>query len=153
MKKDLRSRARSRLDARLSDLKPAERYAVPPKGWVRAIRDALGMSGAQFARRLATSPQSVAALEKSEATGTIQLNTLRRAAAALDCTVVYALLPRSSLEETVRERALRIASRELGRVSHSMKLEAQDTGDADLDARIEAYVRDILNDRDIWNSM
>jgi predicted DNA-binding mobile mystery protein A len=132
-------------------LKPEDRFAAPPKGWVRAIRDALGMTGVQFAKRLEIRPQSVEALEKSEANGSIQLKTLRRAAEALDCTLVYALVPNTSLEGAVSARARKIAKRELGRVAHTMKLEAQGTGDANLEARIEAYVRDVLKDRDPWN--
>ncbi|WP_316235301.1 MULTISPECIES: mobile mystery protein A [unclassified Bradyrhizobium] len=151
MKNDARQRGRKRLDERLMALKPVDRFNAPPKGWVRAIRDALGMSGVQFAKRLKIRPQSVEALEKSEANGSIQLKTLRRAAEALDCTLVYALVPNTSLEGAVSARARKIARRELGRVAHTMKLEAQGTGDANLEARIEAYVRDVLKDRDLWN--
>lgn len=150
MKKDARYKARQRLDARLEPLKPVDRYAVPPKGWVRAIRDALGMTGVQLAKRLSVSPQSAEALERSEATGSIKLDTLRRAAEALDCTLVYALVPNTSLEGAVHTRARKIAMRDLGRVAHTMKLEAQQTGDADLEARIEDYIRDNVTLRDLW---
>lgn len=151
MKNDTRQRARLRLDERLLPLKPEDRFRAPPKGWVRAIRDALGMTGVQYAKRLGIRPQSVEALEKSEANGAIQLNTLRRAAEALDCTLVYALVPNTSLENAVSARAHAIAMRDLGRVAHTMKLEAQGTGDANLEARIEAYIRGVLKDRDLWN--
>jgi predicted DNA-binding mobile mystery protein A len=151
MKNEARLRARQRLDERLLALKPEEQFKAPPKGWVRAIRDALGMTGVQFAKRLGIRPQSVEALEKSEANGSIQLKTLRRAAEALDCTLVYALVPKTSLESAVRERAHKIAMRDLSRVAHTMKLEAQGTGDANLEARIDAYVRDVLKERDLWN--
>jgi predicted DNA-binding mobile mystery protein A len=151
MKSDTRQRARRRLDERLLALKPEERFRVPPKGWIRAIRDAIGMTGVQFAKRLHVRPQSVEALEKSEADGAIQLKTLRRAAEALDCTLVYALVPNTSLDGAVQARAREIAVRDLGRVAHTMKLEAQETGDANLEARIEAYIRDVLKERDIWN--
>jgi predicted DNA-binding mobile mystery protein A len=144
-------RGRQRLDARLAMLNGGlKRLLVPPKGWIRAIRDALGMSGVQLAKRLKVSPQTVEAMEKSEAAGTIQLNTLKRAAEALDCTLVYALIPRTSLENTVKNRARQIANAALARVSHTMKLEDQDTGDEDLEARIEDYIRHI-KDRDLWN--
>jgi predicted DNA-binding mobile mystery protein A len=153
MKNDNRQRARQRLDERLAALKPEDRFKAPPKGWIRAIRDALGMTGVQFARRLRIRPQSVDALEQSEATGSIQLKTLRRAAEALDCTLVYALVPKTSLAGAVQDRARKIAVRDLGRVAHTMKLEAQDTGNANLEARIEAYIRDVLKDRDLWNEL
>jgi predicted DNA-binding mobile mystery protein A len=109
------------------------------------------MTGVQFAARLGIRPQSVETLEQSEENGTIQLKTLRRAAEALDCTLVYALVPNETLQGTVRARARKIAMRDLGRVAHTMKLEAQSTGDADLEARIEAYIRDNLRERDLWN--
>lgn len=146
-----RHRARQRLDERLLALKPEDRFRAPPKGWIRAIRDALGMTGVQFAARLGIRPQSVETLEQSEENGTIQLKTLRRAAEALDCTLVYALVPNETLQGAVRARARKIAMRDLGRVAHTMKLEAQGTGDADLEARIEAYIRDNLRERDLWN--
>lgn len=151
MKNDARQRARERLDSRLLTLKPEERFRAPPKGWVRAIRDALGMSGVQFAKRLGVRPQTVEKIEKSEANGSIQLKTLRHAAEALDCTLVYALVPNTSLEDAVRARARKIAMRDLSRVAHTMKLEAQETVDDNLEARIEAYIRDVLKERDLWN--
>lgn len=150
MRTVIRHKARQRLDERLLALKPVDRFRNPPKGWIKAIRDALGMTGVQFARRLNVSPQSVDALEKSEANGTIKIETLRRAAEALDCTLVYALVPNTSLETAVHERARALALRDLGRVAHTMKLEAQGVPDADLQERLDAYIRDSLRDRDIW---
>jgi predicted DNA-binding mobile mystery protein A len=151
MKTEVRKRARERLDQRFAPLKPAERFRAPPKGWVRAIRDAIGMSGVQFARRLRVQPPSVAALEASEESGAIQLKTLRRAAEALDCTLVYALVPNGSLEGAVRARARKIALRDLGRVAHTMKLEAQETPGSVSDERLETYIRDKINERDLWD--
>ncbi|QKK33787.1 mobile mystery protein A (plasmid) [Rhizobium indicum] len=151
MKGEARKRARTRLDERLRALQPAERFRAPPKGWVRALRDALGMTGAQLGLRMGIRPQTVEAIEKSEASGTIQLSTLRRAAEALDCTLVYALVPNTSLEEATDARARKIALRELQRVAHTMRLEAQGTKDADLEARVQTYIRDHLSERDLWS--
>jgi predicted DNA-binding mobile mystery protein A len=132
-------------------LKPVDRYTVPPKGWICAIRDALGMTGVQLAKRLGITPQSADALERSEATGSIKLETLRRAAEALDCTVVYALIPNKPLESAVRDRARAIALRDLARVAHTMKLEAQQADHVDLESRIEEYIRDNVKLRDLWS--
>ncbi|UXT00470.1 mobile mystery protein A [Agrobacterium tumefaciens] len=151
MKDDARKRARRRLDDRLRGLQPAESFRAPPKGWVRALRDALGMTGAQLGSRMGIRPQTVEAIEKSEASGTIQLSTLRRAAEALNCTLVYALVPNKSLEAAVTERARKIAMRDLQRVAHTMRLEAQGTDDGDLEARVQAYIRDQLSERDLWS--
>ena len=151
MKTAISRKARQRLDERLGTLKPIERYTAPPKGWIRAIREALGMSGVQFASRLRVTPQSVDALERSEANGRVKLETLRRAAEALDCTLVYAFVPNKPLEQTIADRARAVAIRDLGRVAHSMKLEAQHTGDADLEERIEEYIRNHVSLRDLWS--
>lgn len=142
--------ARQRLDERLSALRPESRFAVPPKGWIRAIRDALGMSALQLSTRLGVKPQSMAGLEKSEASGTIQLKTLRNAAEALDCTLVYAFVPRSSLEDAVQTRERAIANKELARIGHTMDLEAQGLSKAEREAQIDEYVREHVRERDLW---
>src|SRR5258707_11364853 len=118
-------RSRTHLDNRFKDIGPLTRFATPVRGWIRAIREGLGMSSAQFARRLGVRQPSVVALEQSEAKGTIELATLRRAAAALDCTLVYALVPNKPLETMVRDRARAFARRRLEPVEHSMLLENQ----------------------------
>jgi predicted DNA-binding mobile mystery protein A len=152
MKPNIRSRARKVLDDRLAstDLpRPETKYKPPPKGWIRAIRDALGMSSEQLARRLSLRSQSIDDWEKAEANGSIQLNTLRRAAEAINCTLVYTLIPKTSLEETVQSRARRIAMRELKRVAHTMKLEDQATDDIDQQEQINEYIRDHVKERDL----
>ena len=152
MKSSIKRDARDKLDSRLQPLQPLEKSLVPPaKGWVRAIRDALGMSGTQFASRLGFSWQSMDDLEKSEVAGTIQLQTLRKAARELDCTLVYALVPKTSLAEAVDSRARRIPLRNLVRVSQTMALEDQSVADSDTEVQIDAYIRDHVRDKDIWD--
>lgn len=145
-------RARSAIDTRLKPLRPIDRFAVPPKGWVRAIRDALGMSGAQLANRLGMKAPSVVALEQSEAADTIRLETLRKAAAALDCQLVYALVPNKPLEDMVAERARAKALEAIGGVSHSMAMEDQKVLDDDLEERIQIFISETLRDRDLWDA-
>ena len=79
-----RAIARQRLDQRMAAFKPESGFTVPPKGWIRAIRDALGMTRGQLGARLGVKPQSIADLEQSEALGTIRLESLRRVAEALE---------------------------------------------------------------------
>lgn len=145
-----RKLARQRLDERLSAFRPKSGFAVPPKGWIRAIRDALGMSARQLGARLGVRPQSVADLEKSEAHGTIRLETLRKAAEALDCTLVYALVPNASLEDAVRTRAREMAREALAGIGHTMDLEGQGLSLAEREAQIDEYVREHLRARDLW---
>ncbi|MEO6080126.1 MAG: mobile mystery protein A [Steroidobacteraceae bacterium] len=98
----------------------------PRLGWARAIREALGMSSPQLARRMQMkAAQTIEAMQRNEITGAITLKSLERLAAALDCELVYALVPRKPLHDTLRDRAMEMARAQLGRVSHSMKLEEQ----------------------------
>jgi predicted DNA-binding mobile mystery protein A len=122
----------------------------PPRGWIRAIRDALGMTAEQLGDRMGVAQPTVQRFEQSEVEGTIQLSTLRRAAEALDCEVVYALVPRTSLQDTYERAARAVAARELGQISHSMALEDQAVEDDDDEARLRRYIDDELNPRELW---
>lgn len=113
------------LDQRFSAFRLLASSQRPPKGWLRAIRSALGMTTAQFGRRLGIAQPSVMELEKSEVTNGITLRTLERAAEALGCRVVYALIPAEPLAETVRKRATILADRKLATVGQTMRLENQ----------------------------
>jgi predicted DNA-binding mobile mystery protein A len=115
------------LDKRFAALRGLkQRAARPPKGWLRAIRDALGMTTSQLARRLGVSQPRIVELEQSEVAGSVTLNTLQRAAEALGCRLVYAIIPDRPLEDTVRERADLIAARLTSAVAQSMRLEDQE---------------------------
>src|ERR1700734_4038782 len=117
------------LDKRFAALRPLANSARPPKGWLRALRDALGMTTAQFGRRLGVSQPRIIELEQSEASGGVTLNTLQRAAEALGCRLVYALVPERPLADTVREQAESVAGRQLAAVEHNMRLEDQAVAD------------------------
>lgn len=123
-----RRQARSSLDARFDDMRTAgvaDLTRPPRDGWVRAVREALGMSLADLAARMHVAESTVLRLERGERAGTTQLDTLRRAADALDCELVYALIPRTALAEQVDEQAHRVARRTLAAVVHTMALEDQ----------------------------
>ena len=145
-------RSRTHLDNRFKDIGPLTRFATPVRGWIRAIREGLGMSSAQFARRLGIRQPSVVALEQSEAKGTIELATLRRAAAALDCTLVYALVPNKPLETIVRDRARALALRLRSPIEHSMLLENQTVSGINSEALLDEFV-DELNPRRLWDEV
>jgi predicted DNA-binding mobile mystery protein A len=138
------------LDRRLSPWKeiPA---AMPPRGWFRAIREALGMPRDEVARRLGVTKQAIGKLEASEANGSIRLETLRRAAQALECTLVYALVPNSSLEDVVEGRARAVARRDLERASHTMILEAQGGGRADEERLLEELAEQAKRSSFLWH--
>lgn len=144
------AQARRNLDARFLEWQPAERFKPPVRGWIKAVREALGMSSAQLAKRLGIRQPTLVQIEQSEVRGTIQLQTLRRAAAAMNCTLVYALVPSESLDATVRERARTVARERLRSVEHSMLIENQSVRAEDFESRIEALIRG-MNQRTLWN--
>jgi len=113
------------LDKRFSVLRKFTTLQRPPRGWLRAIRDALGMTTAQYGKRLGVSQPRIVELEKSEQNGSVTLNTLQRAAEALDCRLVYVLVPERPLAEVVKERAELIAERQSKAIEHTMRLEDQ----------------------------
>lgn len=131
MRSEDRATARRQLDKRLNILRNTDPLTRPPRGWVRAIREALGMTIAQFGRRMGVVKSRVVAIEKAEVKGSITLDSLERAAHALDCRLIYALVPRQPLERLVEERAHHIAKKRLASASHSMALEAQGVEESD----------------------
>lgn len=125
MKAETRILARKQLDKRLSTLENPDALARPPRGWLKAIRESLGMTTTQLAKRLHVSQPRIINIEKSEVNGSITLDTLERAAHALNCRLVYTLVPKISLEEMFAEQVKKLALKQLKRTSHSMQLEAQ----------------------------
>lgn len=125
-------------------------FAKPAGGWIKAIREALGMSGDQLARRLGVTRFAVRSLEQQERDEGIRLSSLRRAAEALDCRLVYAFVPNKSLENMVGDRAELVARRRLAGVQQTMALEDQALEDDELDAQTARLARTLTNSRDLW---
>jgi predicted DNA-binding mobile mystery protein A len=142
-------RAREGLDQRLVPLGPPSRYVPPPLGWVRAIRDALGMTAADLAARMGVTGPAVRSLENKETDGGARLSSLRRAAQAMDCTLVYAFIPNSSLQHTVERRATTILDERMKRVHQTMALEAQEG--AVLPASVRAQLEALIVSGRLWS--
>jgi predicted DNA-binding mobile mystery protein A len=90
------------------------------------------MTTAQLGKRLGVSQPRIVELEQSEVSGSVTLNTLQRAAEALGCRLVYALVPDRPLTDTVRERAELVATRQANAVAQSMRLEDQEVTDREV---------------------
>lgn len=145
--------ARRALDQKFQALRnEVARNPQPPRGWVRAIREALGMSRADLAKRLRITRQGVLRIEAAEAAGAITLSKLREVAAALDCDVYYSLVPREPLEDVVNNRARLLAEQQLSRVEHTMRLEDQLPHRPDRDELIDDLARKIADSRALWRS-
>ncbi|MGA7181170.1 MAG: mobile mystery protein A [Thiobacillaceae bacterium] len=143
MRSSDRASARRQLDKRLSTLGNIEALTRPPRGWVKAIREALGMTATQLAKRIGVSQPRAFTLEQAEAKGSITIESLERAARALDCRLVYALVPRQSLDALIEERALSLAKKRLAATSHTMALEAQGVEKGDESEQLKRLVRQL----------
>lgn len=117
--------ARANLEKRLAPIRQDSGLTRPPQGWVRAIREALGMTTTQLAQRLGISQSRASRLQQDEADDAITLHKLREVAAALECTLVYALVPKRPLDDMIASRAWLLAEESLKRVTHTMALEDQ----------------------------
>ncbi len=144
MRPEDRATARRQLDKRLILLNDEQLFARPPRGWLKAIREALGMTTAQLGRRMGVAQSRAVAIEQAEIKGSTTLNTLEKAAHALDCRLVYSLVPRTSLENLVEERALLVAKKRLKSTSHSMALEAQDVDTNDEYEQLKKLTRRLI---------
>lgn len=143
---------RQQLDTTLAGIKTAG-IQVPVKGWIRAVREALGMSGMQLAKRLKVSQPRIPRLEQDELTGSVTIKTMQQVAEALDCTFVYALVPRASLEDTVRSQARLVAQARIERVAHSMLLEAQTLSAEEQQRSLEAAIDELVREmpKELWD--
>jgi predicted DNA-binding mobile mystery protein A len=113
----------------------SNKYGKPRAGWIKTLRVALMMSAEQFAKRLGLSRARVNQLESAETHDAVTLRTLREAANALGCELVYAIVPKggSTLEGIIKTRAEEIAKERVVQVAHSMSLENQSINVATLE--------------------
>ena len=144
------AQARRELDRKFdaANLEPIQ--ARPRSGWIRAVRGALGMSQAVLAERLGVSSAAVNKLERAELHGGITVGKLAEVASGLDCTLVYALVPNSTLERTVRTQARTVAARLLGYAARTMALEAQGIDEDRQSEAVERYANQLVATGDLW---
>lgn len=143
MRPEFRTLRAKQLERALEVFAPAKNSSRPQKGWLRAIREATGISLREMATRLKKTPTLAAKLEKSEAEYRITLASLRDAADALGCQLVYALMPKSGTIQDLAEQGARTKATENVRaVEHSMALEDQAVGG--IEDKIEEETKRIL---------
>jgi predicted DNA-binding mobile mystery protein A len=146
MRTEFRNLRLKQLDRSLEPYHVAGKVSRPTKGWIHAIRQALGVSSGELARRLGTSRQLPLQLEKGEAEDRITLKSLRAVANALDCELVYALVPRAgTLHQLVEDRAHAEAQKRVLGVEHSMALENQAVGR--IEEAVETETRRLVKKR------
>jgi len=154
MEPEIRALQRDQIDRQLASLRQA-RPSRPARGWVRAVREALGMNGSQLTRRMKIARSHLSQIEDAEARGAVSIRTLQRAADALGCEFVYAFVPRGGkrFEQLVHERARQVAERMVERVAGTMALEDQSV---DLEFRkreVDRLTAELVRTmrRDLWD--
>lgn len=128
---------------------------MPPSGWVKAIRGSLGMTIRQLADRVGVGHGSITQLEKREPQKKVTLESLDKAAKAMDCKVIYAIVPlnsENSIDKIIQNRAQDAAFKILKDVSHSMRLEKQGTTEKQILKEIDRVAKELIdsNDPRIW---
>lgn len=144
---------RTQLDRILGVVGKAFEAPRPRRGWIREIRESLGMSARQLGARIGVTQSTLAVFERREVEGTITLHSLERIAAALDCRFVYALVPHESLEQMVQHRAHQLAEGIVDGVAHTMRLENQSEDIQTRRQRIEQEAEHLLQARlrSLWD--
>lgn len=152
MLEDLHQLRLEQIDEALKPYRKVQGMAVPGGGWLRAVREALGLTVRQQAARLGMAATTLHKSEQSEADERISLAQLRKLAAGLDCELVYGLVPRTSLIDRVREQAGKRARAEVLGVAHSMGLEDQRPDDDYLRRQLDQRRAELLSGKwsDLW---
>lgn len=124
----------------------AAAFRTPSEGWLRTVRKALGMSGAQLARRVGVTRARIARAEQAELSGSVTLKSMQSAAEAMGCRFVYAIVPPRSVEDLVAERARQKALAVVGTASRHMALESQTLPDDKMEREVTRLAADLARD-------
>lgn len=143
---------RRQLDRQFQQWRILELAPRPRRGWLREIRLALGMTSVQLAKRLGISQPAVIKLEQSEEAESITLKSLHKVAEAMNCTLVYALVPNDSLEATIQAQAQRRSTELVTAIEHTMRLEAQGRDEEEQTHARNELAQDLIRtlSRDLW---
>lgn len=151
---DKKSLQIQQLNSKMLAFASLQKVAPPPVGWLKAVRNTLGMSLQQLSNKLSITKQSMQEIEQREKEGSITIKSLRQAAKALDMELVYGLVPvDGSLEELIDRKAREMATQIVMRTSNSMKLEEQENSKQRIEKAIEERAAIIKNEmpKSLWD--
>lgn len=135
------------LNGKLLSFATLSAIAIPPSGWIKAIRNTLGMSMQQLANKLSISKQAVLDIEKREADGSITIKSLKELGRVLDMELVYGFVPKDgSLEAMIEKKANELATKIVLRTSNTMKLEDQGNSKERIEKAIIERTEEIKNE-------
>lgn len=144
---------REQVQESLNNFSELAQKPVPKKGWIRTIREALGMSSYVLADRLGCSRANITTMEQREKKGTVSLETLEQVAQALNCKLVYCLVPLEPLDKIIENQARIIAKKRIKVINHSMRLEQQGLTPKQLQQQENDLVQELVrgNPKKLWN--
>lgn len=145
--------ALKQLDKQFSEVQKLKNVKRPLTGWIRTIRKALGMTTQQLATRAGVHRMRVVQLEKAELEDAVTLRSLRAIAKEMECELVYAFVPHTSLQTILEEQAKKTARAHLQHVTHSMVLENQAVYEVQTKEQENELTKKLLegNLKHIWN--
>ncbi|MEO3432936.1 mobile mystery protein A [Inquilinus sp. CAU 1745] len=126
---------------------------MPPEGWLRTVRKALGMSGAQLARRMGVTRARIAKIEQAELDGGVTLRSMQATAEAMGCRFVYAIVPPRAVEDVIQGQARKKAAAIVASASGHMALEDQALPEEKMEQEISRIAGDLLHEMpsDFWD--
>ena len=134
------------LNEKMDKLTVLQHLIMPPLGWIKAIRNGIGMSMEQLGKKLSITKQAVMDIEKREKEGAITIKSMQEIAKVIDMKFVYGFVPNAgSLEQMIETRSLEIATKIVQRTSTSMKLEDQVNSKERIEKAIKERAAEILN--------
>lgn len=145
---------REQVQESLNNFLELTRKPIPKKGWIRTIREALGMSSYVLANRLKCSRANITTIEERETKGTISLETLEQVAQAMNCKLVYCLVPLEPLDKILEKQARIIAKKRIKNINHSMSLEQQGLNPKQLKQQEDDLIQELLqgNPKKLWDN-
>ena len=146
---------RTLIEKKLRPWTPLRTDNVPRAGWIKAVRGALGMNTRQLAERVGVEQSGITRLEEREHSGNITLERLAKVADAMNCKLIYAIVPNdrfADLEAIIDERAKDLAQQLVRTTEHSMRLEKQGADDVDLAKEVDTLASQLKSKMDsrIW---
>ena len=136
------------LDKKTSDLKSAKNIVPQPSGWIKTVREAIGMTVCQLAARLGVTQPRITKMESNE--DNLKLSTMKKAAEAMNCEFVYYFKPKTTFQNLVDEQAQKKAAEVLKTVNVNMALENQEIAE---DEAVKDFASDLINTKikQIWD--
>lgn len=146
---------RELIEERVKTWTPVSQDKAPPSGWIKAIRESIGMTARQLGDRIGIDHTGILRLEERESKGKVTIEMIERAAHAMNCKLVYAIVPNDpheSLEEIIDEQALKSARALTAKIAHSMRLEKQGVEINTTDSQIKKLAQELKDNFDplLW---